>query len=113
MIMCTIVWRNLYLGIFEFPIKGISLILGNDLAGSKVMPDLQRVSDPTATMGINAVESSIFPSCAVTIAAAKRAQEKANETSVTVDTGVMLIILLPPKPVTWPQKMALQNTFLL
>ena len=36
MIMCAIVCRNLYLGIFEFPIKGISLILGNDLAGSMV-----------------------------------------------------------------------------
>ena len=58
--MCAIVCRNLYLGIFEFPIKEISLILGNDLAGSKVMPDLQRVSNPTATMGVNAVESSIF-----------------------------------------------------
>ena len=69
------------------PIKGISLILGNDLAGSKVMPDLQLVSDPTAIMGVNAVESSIFPACAVTRAAAKRAQEKANETSVIVDTG--------------------------
>ena len=54
------------------------------------MPDLQRVSNPTANMEVNAVESSIFPAYAVTRAAAKRAQEKANETSVTVDTGVML-----------------------
>ena len=66
------------------PIKGISLILGNDLAGSKVMPDLQLVSDPTATMGVDAVESSIFPVCAVTRATAKRAQQKADETSITV-----------------------------
>ena len=27
-------------------VKGVSLILGNDLAGSKVLPDLQLVSDP-------------------------------------------------------------------
>ena len=37
------------------PIKGISLILGNDLAGSKVMPDLQLVSNPTAIIGVNVV----------------------------------------------------------
>ena len=69
------------------PIKGISLILGNDLAGSKVMPDLQLVNNPTAIIGVNVVESSIFPACDVTRAAAKRGQEKANETSVTVDIG--------------------------
>ena len=80
-------------------------------ADKVVIPDLQRVSDPTATMGVNAVESIIFPAYAVIRTAAKRAQEKANETSVTVDTGVMLTMLLPPKPLTWPQKMALQNAF--
>ena len=36
---------------------------------------------------MNVVESSIFPACAVTRPASKRAQEKANETSVTVDIG--------------------------
>ena len=41
------------------PIKEISLILRNNLAASKVMPDLQLVSDSTATMGVNAVESGI------------------------------------------------------
>ena len=56
------------------PIKGISIILGNDLAVSKVMPDLQLVSDSTATMGVNVVESGIFPACAVTRVATKWAQ---------------------------------------
>ena len=69
------------------PSKEISLILENDLAASKVMPHLQLVSDPTATMGVNAVESSILPACAFTRLAAKWAQKKANEISVTVDTG--------------------------
>ena len=50
------------------------------------MPDLQLVSDLTPTMGVNAVESSIFPACAVTRAAAKRTQKKAKEISITVDT---------------------------
>ena len=61
------------------PSKEISLILENDLAGSKMMPDMQLVSDPTATMVVSAVESSIFPACAVTRLAAKWAQEKAND----------------------------------
>ena len=49
------------------------------------MPDLQLVSDPTPTMGVDAVESSIFLACAVTRAAAKRTQKKAKEISITVD----------------------------
>ena len=44
---------------FTLSIKKISLTLGNNLAGSKV--DLQLVSDHTATMEVNGVESSIFP----------------------------------------------------
>ena len=55
------------------PIKGILLILGNDLAGSRVMPDLQLVKDPEPDQDENALETSIFPACVVTRAAAKRA----------------------------------------
>ena len=55
------------------PIKGISLIFGNDLAGSRVMPDLQLVKDPEPDQDKNALETSIFPACVVTRAAAKRA----------------------------------------
>ena len=71
------------------PIKGISLILGNDLAGSKVMPDLQLVSDPELTEEVSASETSIFPACAVTRAAAKRAhvnQEQMDQTPVSTST---------------------------
>ena len=56
---------------FTLSIKEIPLTLRNNLAGSKV--DLQLVSDYTATMEVNGVESSIFPACAVTRVAAKRA----------------------------------------
>ena len=48
------------------PIKGISLILGNDLADSRVMPDLQLVKDPEPDQDENALETSIFPACVVT-----------------------------------------------
>jgi len=71
------------------PIKGISLILGDDLAGSKVMPDLQLVSDPELTEEVSVSETSIFPACAVTRAAAKRAhvnQEQMNQTPVSTST---------------------------
>ena len=55
------------------PIKGISLILRNDLASSKVILELQLISDPEPMQEMSVSETSIFPSCVVTIAAAKRA----------------------------------------
>ena len=61
--------------------KGVSLILGNDLAGGKVQPDLQVISNteqilcsrPT-TDGV----SDTFPACVVTRAATRRAQAQQN-----------------------------------
>ena len=55
------------------PIGGISLILGNDLAGSKVMPDLQIVDDPDPQLVVDKPDR-VFPACAVTRAAARRAR---------------------------------------
>ena len=65
----------------SLPVKGVSLILGNDLAGGKVQPDLQVISNteqilcsrPT-TDGV----SDTFPACVVTRAAARRAQAQQN-----------------------------------
>ena len=55
------------------------------------MPDLQLVSDPEPTQDVNAFNASIFPACAVTRAAAKRAcmnQEQGNQTpNATSATG--------------------------
>jgi len=70
------------------PIKGISPILGNDLAGSKVMLDLQLVSDLELTEEVSVSETS-FPACAVTRAAAKRAhvnQEQMDQTPASTST---------------------------
>ena len=69
------------------PIKGISLILGNDLAGSRVMPDLQLVKDPEPDQDENALETSIFPACVVTRAAAKRACASQEQREETYDTA--------------------------
>ena len=53
-------------------IKGISLILGNDLAGNKVIPELQLISDLEPTQESSAFKTDIFPACAITRAASKR-----------------------------------------
>jgi len=76
-------------------IKGIPLILGNDLAGRKVMLDLQLVSDHELTEEVSASETSIFPVCAVTRAAAKKGcvnQEKMDQTpdsTLTTNTSAI------------------------
>jgi len=55
------------------PVKRISLIVGNDFAGSKVMPDLQTVHDPDPEQ-VTDDSDGVFPVCAVTRAAARRAK---------------------------------------
>ena len=73
------------------PIKGISLILRNDLASSKVILELQLISDPEPMQEMSVSETSIFPACVITIAAAKRAclnQEQMGQIpDITLTTG--------------------------
>ena len=69
------------------PIKGISLILGNDLVGGKVMPDLQLVEDPEPNQDEKSLETSIFPACVVTRAAAKKACENHEQHKISRDTS--------------------------
>ena len=66
------------------PIQGVSLILGNDLAGGKVKPKLQVVSNlgrllssATASDGL----SGTFPACVVTRATERRMQEQEDQDS--------------------------------
>ena len=54
----------------SLPIKGISLLLGNDLAGGKVV-----LSKPSTEDESN-LDIEIFPSCAVTRAMVKKAKEE-------------------------------------
>ena len=61
------------------PIKGVSLLLGNDLAGGKVVADPKVTSKPITLVSTEKLEEvipGIFPSCAVTRAMAKKAQEE-------------------------------------
>ena len=74
------------------PIKGVSLLLGNDLAGGKVVADPKVTSKSITLVSTEKLEEvipGIFPSCAVTRAMAKKAQEEPKDckqsTEVLVD----------------------------
>jgi len=63
----------------SLPVKGVTLILGNDLAGNKVQSNLQVVNSspqelhpPPMANG----SSDVYPTCVVTRTAARRAQEQ-------------------------------------
>ena len=61
------------------PIKGVSLLLGSDLAGGKVIADPKVTSKPITLISTEKLQEVIpanFPSCAVTRAMAKKAQEE-------------------------------------
>ena len=52
-------------------VKGVSLLVGNDLAGGKVVPSVQ------FTTKLNTEEDpDVFPSCGVTPAMAKKAKDE-------------------------------------
>ena len=55
------------------PVKGISLLVGNDLNDDWVVPSIQITSEPVADETLLAAH--VFPSCAVTRAVAQKAQE--------------------------------------
>ena len=58
----------------SLPVKGVSLLLGNDLAGGKVVPSVQLSLKPSTDE--LPFDSDIFPACAVTRAMAKKAQDE-------------------------------------
>ena len=66
----------------SLPVKCVSLLLGNDLAGGKIVPSVQLTIKP-GPEEIN-VDPDVFPSCAVTRAMAKKA--KAEEEHVQSGT---------------------------
>ena len=75
------------------PIKGVSLLLGNDLAGGKVVADPKVTSKPITLVSTEKLEEvipGIFPSCAVTRAMAKKAQEEPKDCKKSTDALVDL-----------------------
>ena len=58
------------------PVEGVSLLLGNDLAGEKVMINPCLSSLPCEPDSTNETIPGLFPACAVTRAMAKQAKEQ-------------------------------------
>jgi len=57
----------------SLPVQEISLLLGNNLAGSRVTPDLSVTNEPELTEDVDKLDCVIpglFPACAITRAAA-------------------------------------------
>jgi len=58
------------------PLKGVSFVLGNDLAGGKVKPDPWVVEHPDQFLKIEIDDSIMFPACVVTRATASKVKDK-------------------------------------
>lgn len=98
---CTLVSGLVKVGIRKsLPVKGITFILGNDLAGGKVMPGLEVTDLPnTIADEMFNVHPEVFPACAVTRAQSKKfglhvglvdscvGEMLADSTPVTAETG--------------------------
>ena len=59
----------------SLPMKGVSMLLGNDLAGGKVVPSVCLSAQPCIDDD-DSVDTDIFTSCAVTRAMVKKAKEE-------------------------------------
>ncbi len=59
----------------SLPVKGVDFILGNDLAGGKVMPVIEVVDEPTTFCDLEVLSGTypdVFPTCAITPAQSRR-----------------------------------------
>ena len=61
----------------ELPFKGVSMLLGNDLAGGKVLPQPIVTRDPCTEADNNVEGSVVFPACAVTRSMTRKAMVEA------------------------------------
>ena len=74
-------------------IKGVSLLLRNDLTGGKVVADpkvTSKLITLVSTEKLEEVIPDIFPTCAVTRAMAKKAQEEPKDCKQSTDVLVDL-----------------------
>ena len=63
----------------ELPVKGVSMLLGNNLAGGKVLPQPIVTRDPRTEADNDDDESCVvFPACAVTRSMTRKAMLEAN-----------------------------------
>ena len=59
----------------KMPVKGVALLLGNDLAGGRVVPVMEVLDNPDPTYSDPNVNLPVFPACAVTRAQARKTGE--------------------------------------
>lgn len=59
----------------DLPIKGVALLLGNDIAGGRVVAPLEVLDIPKCVASETFSDNSLYPSCAVTHAQAKKNQD--------------------------------------
>ena len=69
----------------ELPVKGVSMLLGNDLAGTKVLPN-PIVSQVPCTKDESDEEKEIFPACAVTRSMTRKVSQENSEQVMSQDT---------------------------
>lgn len=63
----------------SLPVKGVHFILGNDIAGGKVLPLLELLEYPeTQVDNLNESLPGVFPACAVTRAQSKKLRDVVN-----------------------------------
>ena len=64
----------------ELPVKGVSMLLGNDLAGGKVLPE--PIVTPKPCIETDDYENSaVFPACAVTRSMTRKAMQQVDNDS--------------------------------
>jgi hypothetical protein len=63
------------------PVKGVTFIMGNDIAGGKVVPVLEVLDKSDHSLSNELAQSypHVFPACAVTRAQARQEQLNANQ----------------------------------
>ena len=93
-LVSDIVSGSVVVGVMEtLPAKGVSMLLGNDLAGGKVIAEPKIVMEPFTSAETEKIEEEIpgvFPSCMVTRA---QARKMAEDTRALIDTEDDLIDL--------------------
>ena len=93
---------SVQVGIREsLPVGGVSLILGNDLAGGLVFPAPEIVENPVGgfDQSVNMGGTVAFPACAVTRAQARRGRDEVtlNDTFMCSDQPVVPPTVMPSK----------------
>ncbi|XP_076036846.1 uncharacterized protein LOC143022507 [Oratosquilla oratoria] len=76
----------------KLPVEGVSLLIGNDLAGGTMLPNVIVSSCPSAENNTSQLEADIpgiFPACAVTRSMSRRVEAEISEHNEDAHVGVI------------------------